>query len=153
MAGDIATMDAQHFQVRLSRRDGFAFAAHFDNEAWPDITVDESPPVGAGLGPNPTRLLGVAVGNCLGASLLFCLSKARIDVSAFEATVHGTVARNDEGRLRISELRVTLAPSVRDAERERMQRCLSLFEDFCTVTGSVRKGIPVHVEVVPTSSG
>jgi len=146
-------MEAQHFRVTLSRSDGYAFATHFDNEAWPDVTVDESPPVGTGLGPNPTRMLGVAVGNCLAASLLFCLSKARIDVSDFEATVHGTVARNDEGRLRVSELRVTLAPCVRDAERDRMQRCLSLFEDFCTVTASVRKGIPIHVEVAPTSSG
>ena len=146
-------MDTQHFRVTLSRRDGYAFAAQFDDDAWPDITVDESPPLGAGLGPTPTRMLGVAVGNCLAASLLFCLSKARVDVSDFAAHVEGTVARNDEGRLRISELRVTLAPAVRDAERDRMQRCLSLFEDFCTVTASIRKGIPVHVEVAPTSSG
>lgn len=146
-------MDTQHFRVTLSRHDGYAFAAQFDNEAWPDITVDESPPLGAGLGPTPTRILGVAVGNCLASSLLFCLSKARVDVSDFAVSVEGTVARNDAGRLRISELRVTLSPMVRDAERERMQRCLTLFEDFCTVTASIRKGIPVHVEVTPTSSG
>ena len=145
-------MEAQHFQVKLSRRDGYAFAAGFDGGDWPEITLDESPPLGRGAGPNATRMLGVAVGTCLAGSLVFCLGKARVDIRGFEAAVEGTVARTDEGRLRVTELRVTLAPSVRDADRERIQRCVSLFEDFCTVTASVRKGIPIHVEVVPTSS-
>jgi len=145
-------MEAQHFRVTLSRRDGYTFAAGFDGGDWPEITVDEQPPLGHGAGPNPTRMLGVAVGSCLAGSLLFCLGKARVDVQGFQATVEGSVARNDGGRLRITELRVTLAPAVRGAERERMQRCLSLFEDFCTVTASVRKGIPIHVDVAPTSS-
>jgi len=144
-------MEAKQFRVTMSRREGFAFSAGFDDDAWPAVLVDEPAPLGQGAGPNPTRLLGAAVGTCLSASLLFCLGKARVDVGAFESVVEGTVARADDGRLRITELRVTLAPSVRDADRERMQRCLSLFEDFCTVTASVRKGIPVHVEVAPTS--
>ncbi|MDH5196276.1 MAG: hypothetical protein OEY20_03370 [Gemmatimonadota bacterium] len=50
-------MDTQHFRVTLSRRDGYAFAAQFDNDAWPDIMVDESPPLGTGLGPTPPRML------------------------------------------------------------------------------------------------
>jgi uncharacterized OsmC-like protein len=145
-------MEAQHFRVNLSRRAGFAFAAAFEGADWPEITLDEPPPLGSGDGPNPTRVLGAAVGGCLAASLLFCLGKARVEVRDFAAAVEGTVARSDEGRLRITELRVTLAPSVREADRDRMQRCLSLFEDFCTVTASVRKGISVHVEVTPTSS-
>lgn len=144
--------DAQRFRVTLSRRDGYAFAAGFDGEAWPEIMLDEPPPLGRGEAPNPTRVLGAAVGGCLAASLLFCLGKARVTVHDFGAAVEGTVARTDEGRLRITELRVTLAPAVGEADRDRMQRCLSLFEDFCTVTASVRQGIPVHVEVVPTSS-
>jgi len=33
----------------------------------------------------------------------------------------------------------------------RLERCASLFEDFCVVTESVRKGIPVNVSVtMPT---
>ncbi|HEX9631132.1 MAG TPA: OsmC family protein [Gemmatimonadales bacterium] len=145
-------MEAQRFRVNLSRRAGYAFAAGFDSGDWPEITLDEPPPLGSGAGPNPTRVLGAAVGGCLAASLLFCLGKARVEVQDFAAAVEGTVARSDGGRLRITELRVTLAPSVHEADRDRMQRCLSLFEDFCTVTASVRKGISVHVEVAPTSS-
>lgn len=145
-------MEPQRFHVTLSRREGQIFAAGFDNETWPEIIIDEPVPIGTGTGPNASRLLGAAVGNCLAASLLYCLGKARVDVEGFKVDVAGTVARNDEGRLRIADLHVTLAPVVREAERERMQRCLSLFEDFCIVTSSVRGGIPVHVEVVPTGA-
>jgi hypothetical protein len=34
-----------------------------------------------------------------------------------------------------------------------MRRCLELFEDFCTVTQSVRGGIDVQVQVEPQASG
>lgn len=47
----------------------------------------------------------------------------------------------------IGEIRVRLAPEVAPEQRERMERCLDLFEDFCIVTESVRQGIQVDVEV------
>jgi uncharacterized OsmC-like protein len=145
-------MEAKQFRVTMSRRGGYAFSAGFDDESWPAVMLDEPPPLGEGGAPNPTRVLGAAVGACLASSLLFCLGKARVEVGDLTATVEGTVARSDEGRLRITEMRVTLSPSVAEADRDRIQRCVSLFEDFCTVTASVRKGIPVHVEVAATST-
>jgi hypothetical protein len=33
--------------------------------------------------------------------------------------------------------------------QERMPRCLSVFEDYCIVTASIRAAIPVDVRVVP----
>ena len=57
------------------------------------------------------------------------------------------MVRNERGRLRIGEIRVRLAPDVAPEQRERMSRCLELFEDFCTVTQSIRQGIAVNVEV------
>ena len=113
----------------------------------PDLTLDEPPPLGEGSGPNAARLIAAAVGNCLAASLAFCLKRSRIPLKQLRATVEGTLVRNERGRQRIGEIRVKLAPDVAPEDRDRMERCLELYEDFCIVTESVRNGIPISVEV------
>jgi organic hydroperoxide reductase OsmC/OhrA len=137
----------QRFTVELTLRDGYEFAVNFEQVGVPPLFVDEPPPLGAGRGPNPARLLAAAVGSCLSTSLLFCLRKAHVDVEHLHTTVEGTLARNAGGRLRISDIRVRLAPQVAPQDRARMGRCLELYEDFCIVTESVRAGIAVDVQV------
>jgi organic hydroperoxide reductase OsmC/OhrA len=139
------------FSMAIRLKEHYAQVVDFDLTAVTPMIVDETAPLGWEEGPNPARLLGAAVGSCLGASLLFCLRKARVDVSDLRTTVDGTRVRNARGRLRIGSLRVRLHPSVPAADRERMARCLGLFEDFCIVTESVRHGIDVDVEVEPTT--
>jgi uncharacterized OsmC-like protein len=142
-------MDERRFVVRLARRQNYEFAAGFDEVDAPELVIDEPAPLGGGHGPNASRVLGAAVGHCLAASLLFCLAKARVSVADLDVRVEGTVARNDAGRLRLTGLSVTLSPALAPADRERIKRCVDLFEDFCIVTGSVRQGVPVRVEVTP----
>ena len=92
--------------------------------------------------------MAAAVGNCLSASLLFCLQKSRAELEGEVATtVTGRVERNERGRLRLAGLDVQIRLPVAGEERA-VRRCLGLFEDFCVVTESVRSGIPVEVEVV-----
>ncbi len=135
------------FEVALTLRDGYAFTVDFAAGEGPPLVVDELPPLGEANGPNPARLLAAAVGSCLGASLLFCLRRSRVEVLQLRTTVEGTIVRNERGRLRIGGIRVRLAPEVTVEQRERMGRCLDLFQDFCIVTESVREGISVDVEV------
>ncbi len=145
-------MDERHFAVTLSRRHDYEFTVAFDEGGPTDLTIDEPPPLGLAHGPSASRVLGAAVGHCLGSSLLFCLGKARVAVADLGVRVAGTIARNDAGRFRITDLKVILSPAVAHADRERIHRCVTLFEDFCIVTASVRQGIPVHVEVAPTEA-
>lgn len=142
-------MATETFSVDLTHQGGYAFTAYYGAGGPPPLDVDELPPLGKGLGPNPSRLLATAVGHCLGASLLHCLRKQRIEPNGLAVTIEGDLDRNDRGRLRIGSLRVVLAPEVTEEERARMSRCTELFEDFCVVTESVRKGIPVAVTVEP----
>jgi len=149
-------MPHESFALSLELEQNYAFTVQFDDERLPPLLLDEPEPLGESRGPNAARLIGAAVGNCLGASLLFCLRKAHVDVEGLRVDVTGELIRNERGRLRIGALHVTLDPQVADAERLRMARCVELFEDFCIVTESVRRGIDVDVSVqgspVPTPS-
>lgn len=133
--------------VSLELREGYQFLAEFGRPGVPALLTDESPPLGAGAGPSPAALLAVAVGNCLGASALYCLRKARVEVRGMHVAVRAVLARNERGRLRIGRIRGRIEPRVAPEDRERVARCLELFEDFCVVTQSVRRGVEVQVEV------
>jgi organic hydroperoxide reductase OsmC/OhrA len=131
----------------LTLNTGYAFTVDFGDAGIPPMTIDETPPLGHNEGPNPSRLLAAAIAGCLGASLLFCLRKARVDVPAMRTDVQVTNGRNEKGRLRVQKVAVRLAPSVPVEQQERMARCLELFEDFCVVTAAVRDGIEIDVTV------
>lgn len=144
----------EQFTVALSLQEGYRFDLDFDPGSSAGLGVhtlvmDEPEPLGQGAGPNASRLLAAAVGNCLAASALYCLRRARIDVQGMSGVVKGTLARNQAGRLRVTSLAVELQPVVPAAQRERMGRCLEIFEDFCVVTQSVRQGLDVAVSVQP----
>lgn len=136
-------------RVEITREEGFRFKVRGGGDRPVEIITDEPPPLGSGAGPSPSELLAAAVGSCLASSLLFCLQKARLEVKDLEADVTSTMVRDPKGRLRIGGMRVRLAPSVDPGVREKMDRCLEIFESFCTVTQSVRRGVDVTVEVEP----
>lgn len=141
------------FEVTLSREDRYRFRVDFGDGSGATLVMDEPAPLGADGGPNAARVLAAAVGNCLSASLLYCMEKARVEVDGMRTRVSGSVERNEKGRLRIGALAVELAPDLGDAPSARVARCLEIFEDFCTVTASVRGGLDVRVHVdVPTTA-
>ena len=55
------------------------------------------------------------------------------------------LGRNDKGRLRVQSMQVTIYPEVDDPAK--LERCLPLFQDFCTVSAAVREGIDIQVSV------
>lgn len=137
----------ESFEVEVNLQEGYQLLADPRMEGVEPLLVDEPPPLGEGAGPNPARLLTMAVASCLSASALFCLRKARVDVRGLRTSARTTLGRNERGRLRIEGIEVELRPEVDPAEMKRMDRCLDVFEDFCIVTQSVRGGLPVTVHV------
>ena len=144
-------MDGEGFELTMELQGDYRFLVDFGQPGVPPLLLDEPEPLGNGDGPNAARVLAAAVGNCLSASALFCLRRARIDVQGMRTTVSASLSRNEAGRLRVRGIQVHISPVVDAAEHARMRRCLELFEDFCVVTQSVRSGIAVDVSVEPTA--
>ncbi len=96
-------------EVDLALEEGYRFRVDL-GAGEQTLVMDEPPPLGEDAGPNAARMLAAAVGNCLSASLLFCLRRARVDVRAVRTTARASLVRNERGRLRVGEIR---CPSVR----------------------------------------
>jgi organic hydroperoxide reductase OsmC/OhrA len=135
------------FKVDMTREDGFVFKVDFGLDGVEPLVMDEPAPLGGELGPNASKVLAATVGNCLCASLLFCLQKSKVDVSGMKATVDGVTARNQEGRWRIREMNVEISPEVSEGSRKKLGRCVELFESFCIVSQSIEQGIPINIRV------
>ena len=135
------------FTITLDQVQDYEFRVKFDKESMAELLTDEPPPLGQDAGPSPSRLLGAAIGNCLASSLLFCARKARVNLGPVHAEVKLELLRNENRRLRIGRVVVTIDPNLAEADRANAARCLGLFEDFCTVTQSVRDGLDIQVTV------
>lgn len=135
------------FITKLRRIKNYQFKANFDTPKDFEVLIDEPDPIGEGSAPSASRFLAAAVGNCLSASLLFCFKKAKIDLGDFNTIVETNMRKNERGRWRIASIKVKLKPLIGQNNVTKSKRCLDLFEDFCIVTQSVRKGINVEVDI------
>ncbi len=135
------------FTISIDQIRDYEFRVRFDKPPGAELIVDEPPPLGHDAGPNPSRLLAAAIGNCLAASLLFCVRKARANLESLHTEVKVQIVRNERKRLRVGRVEVTIEVGLPEADKAAARRCLPLFEDFCTVTQSIRDGIEVEVRV------
>ena len=140
-------MSERSIETKLLRIDGYKFDVNFDVDYLPNMVADEPKPIGEGAGPNAPRLLAAAVGQCMSSSLIYCLNKARIPIKKLEATVKTNLFKNEKGLTRIKNIDIQINLEINEEDKTRLQRCLTIFEDYCTVTQSIRQGIQVDVKV------
>jgi organic hydroperoxide reductase OsmC/OhrA len=134
--------------IEVVQQADYRFETHFDNPTLPVLVTDEPAPLGGDAGPNATRLLATAVANCLAASLLFSMRKYKNRPEPLRAAATVAVTRNAENRLRIGHIGVDLHLGVVAADVKFLDRVLGQFEDFCTVTQSIRAAIAIDVRVI-----
>lgn len=134
-------------RISLEQESDFAFRIAFEETALQPLLSDESSPLGHDRGPDPSRLLLAAIGNCLVASLLFALRKQSNQPGKLRAEITAVPMRNAQGRWRIPKAFVELQLPEGGEDYQRLDRVLQQFEDFCVVTQSVRQGIDVEVTV------
>lgn len=135
------------FSLTVDQLRDYEFVVKFDKPTVADLITDEGPPLGNDAGPSPSRLLAAAVGNCLAASLLFACRKAGVPAASIHACVKMRIVRNENRRLRVGGIEVTLDPGIAAGFLEKARGPRSVFEDFCTVTQSIRDGVAIDVKV------
>lgn len=132
------------------------FKCDLGNMKLKDCYIDEEHPQEVDmLGPNPSKLLGLAILGCLSASFIFCLKKRKFKVDDFSAEAEVKISRNEKGFLRVKNIDVNIKPNITDPDAlKRAKQCLksakdgvSIFEQYCTVTQSIRSGIDVNVNL------
>jgi organic hydroperoxide reductase OsmC/OhrA len=139
--------------LRVEQKDRYRFEVTVPGSTRASWTVDEGPPLGAGAGPDPPQALATAIGHCLSATLFNTLERAHVRATPIRTAVTVQFGRNERGRKRVAAIAVQIACSpLEETDRERFDRSVSIFEDFCTVTGAVRDGISIHAQVGPSAA-
>lgn len=134
----------------LEQVDRYEFRATYPGQPFGPWTVDEAAPVGKDRGPGPTRTLATAVGHCMSSTLVSTLERAHVEVAPLRTIVSVEVGRNERGRLRVRGLSLEIITRpLHEEDRPRFDHCVAIFEDFCTVSGAVREGIPIRSHVGP----
>ncbi len=137
---------SEEIAVTITRQDKYRFLIDFGPAIAAGV-ADEPPPLGDGAGPAPTQLLAAAVANCLSSSLVFAFAKFKEDPGELRTTVTLEIGRNERNRLRVQAMKVAMTLGVAAESLAHLDRALAQFEDFCTVSQSVRTGIPFTVTV------
>jgi len=143
--------DSNKFEYELTmvKLDDYKFIVDFNEDSIPDLFMDESEdvPGGEGKGPTASMLIAAAIGNCLSASLHFCLTKKKNMVNELKTKVVIFRERNKDGFWRISEANVTITPDIENAEDSLVQRCIEIFRKYCVVSSSLEEGIKINVNI------
>jgi organic hydroperoxide reductase OsmC/OhrA len=100
------------------------------------------------LGPNPSRLVGLAVLGCLSSSFIFCLKKRDFTLDNLKAEAEVKIGRNEKGFWRVKKINVNIDVKIDDPEtRKRADQCRKMFEQYCLVTQAIREGIDVELKM------
>jgi uncharacterized OsmC-like protein len=126
---------------------------HFKASArdFKDINVDEPASFhGTDLGPSAVEYLLIGIGGCLGTTFIYCLQRRNIELDSFEIEVDGKLTHTGpKMRLRlvnvVVELKYRAKKSINAAG---IGDCIKEFKEFCIVTNSIAKGIPIDVNCI-----
>jgi uncharacterized OsmC-like protein len=141
----------EELRLQISQVGDYAFRIEFEGTQLESLLTDEPAPLGHDTGPNPSRVLLAAIGNCMAASLVFALRKFKNQPGPITARVRATPERNAAGRWRIPRAEIELRLAEPGASHAQLERILAQFENFCVVTQSVREGIAVEARVLDSN--
>jgi uncharacterized OsmC-like protein len=121
----------------------------FDKADSHKLSIEASAELGGkGKAPDPNRVLAAAIGGCLTLSLLLNLQGFKASPKELTTRVRYTIGIGEQGLARFKSIDVEIKPVFGETvKKDFLKRITDNFQKFCTVTESVRKGIPVNVTI------
>ncbi|MCL1886668.1 MAG: OsmC family protein [Betaproteobacteria bacterium] len=144
---------SESFFVMLTHKSDYRFEVEFEDK-FPNFgpyLSDEPEPLGTNLGPAPPHMLIAAVANCLSASFMFAVNRAKQDTGGLvtKATCH--IGRNENRHFRVVKIDVEIQTGKPGTEIGELEDILSRFEGISTVSRSVLEGIPIETTVIDST--
>lgn len=141
--------DESKLKVGLTLEEEMIFKCDLGQIKMQNLYIDEKNSKEADkIGPNPSRLLALAVLGCLAASFTFCMQKKNFTLNDLEGKAEVIIKRNQKGFWRVKKINITINPKIEDPKmRKRADQCRKMFEQYCIVTQAVREGIEVNVNL------
>lgn len=132
-------------EAELKWHEKFKFEAKING--FPFLLMDEPREIGGDAsGLSPLDLLTASIGGCLSAALMFCFRKAKLSPRGISVKSKAVVVR-ENGYLRVKNIDVELNVELDSETAKKAEQCLSIFRNYCIVTESVIRGIPVNLEI------
>jgi organic hydroperoxide reductase OsmC/OhrA len=126
----------------------------WDNESGGDAYISGFPklkldmPVefgGKGRFPCPDELFFSAVGGCLLTTFLYFKERLKLNLRGLQVSVRGTVDSVGPKGYRIKDIEATFHVEVDEEEKLKAEECTELARDYCHLTRSLERGIPIEV--------
>ena len=152
MAAEIKNESPERL-AELDQVDRYRFSVTFPGAPYGSLVVDEPPPVGGDAGPSPAHSLATAVGHCMSSTFYNTLQRAHVRTTAIRTTVDVEMGLNPRGRRRVRRMTVEIHTQLLDeSDRERFNRSVEIFEEYCPVSGGVREGVTIQSRVAASAA-
>lgn len=94
--------------------------------------------------PCPDELFLASIAGCLLTTFLYFKRKIRANVKAMEISTSATIGMRPEG-YRISGVKARMYAKTSNENKVDVRKCIELAIEYCHITRSLERAIPIHV--------
>lgn len=134
------------YQIKLSWDGKSGGELNFKN--YPKMRLDT--PIefgGTGRYPCPDDLFFSSVAGCLLTTFLYFKRKLKLHLEGLQILINGNVDFIGPKGYRITRVKAVMHIKTRKNEEEKVKKCVELTKDFCHITRSIEKTIPIEISM------
>lgn len=141
--------------MKLPKKLEYEVKLIWDKESGGDVCIRHFPKLkldtptefgGKSRSPCPDELFFSAVGGCLLTTFLYFKEKMGLELRGLHVSVQGTLSNIGRKGYQITGVRVLMHIDVDQKERMKAKECVEMAREYCHLTSSLERGIPIKIE-------